>query len=525
MAEYFPGHMGSWRLDGVHPLYGLAWAGAGELLARFDCWIRGAGPSRGPRDIAVAALCLAAVAGLPVAYWVTREPTFLAKDSLWAHLTGLPGGAVAASSLAWLRDAGASGAAWATLLPLAAVVPAAWLVLGQATGPRSPPAVALGPVVVAAGFAAERLAWWSVLDCTLLVLVVAALEGERGMIGRLPARWFLGAIALSSAVPAGLLLLPRGPVGPDMALTPRESEQLVERHLAHWLERRSGDEGIVVFAPPDETAALCYFGGLRGIGTFAADNRTGFGATLSIAAASTMEEAQGGLLGRGVRYVVVPSWDPFFEDFARLYLVKKFSGRSSLLVTALRHWNLPPWLRPVPYQMPVGGGPGGQSVLVFEVVDEQSPAAAASRLAEYFVEMGDLGGAASAAESLRRFPGDVGALAARAQVQGARGDAAASAKTVDLILARISNGGDRYLPWDRRVSLATVLARAGRIDLALDETRRCLADLNEARLRSLSTGSLFDLLVLTRAFRLEIADPRLRELAVDLLPENLRSRI
>jgi tetratricopeptide (TPR) repeat protein len=231
------------------------------------------------------------------------------------------------------------------------------------------------------------------------------------------------------------------------------------------------------------------------------------------------------LLGRGVRYVVIPSWDPFFEDFARLYLVEKFSGRSSLLVTALRRWNLPPWLRPVPYQMPVGGGSGGQSVLVFEVVDEQSPAAAAGRLAEYFVEMGDLDDAAAAAESLRRFPGDVGALAARAQVQSARGDSASSAKTVDALLARISNGGDRYLPWDRRVSLATVLARAGRIDLALDETRRCMRELSEARLRSLSVGSLYDLLVLARAFRLEISDPRLRELAVDLLPENLRSRL
>ena len=526
VAEYFPGHMGSWRLDTVHPLYGVAWVGAGVLVAGASSWIRGQRPSWRARDIAVVVLCLAAIASLPAAYRVTNDPTFLAKDSLWARLTRLPGGAAASSSWDWLVRDRASRAAWATLLPLAAVVPAAWLVARPAAGKRSQAllAVALGPVAVAFGFACQRLAWWSVLDAALLALVVAAASGEFRL-GRLAGGWIWAAIVIASAVTGTLQLLPRGPGGAGTILTAKESEQLVERHLAHWLQKRTGEAGMVVFAPPNETATLCYFGGLRGIGTFAADNRAGFGATLAIAAATTMEEAQGGLQGHGVRYVLIPSWDPFFEDFAHLYLVKKFASRSSLLVTSLRHWNLPPWLRPVPYQLPVGGAFEGQSVLVFEVVDEQSPAAAASRLAEYFVESGDLGSAAAAAESLRRFPGDVGALVARAQVQSARGDAAAAAKTLDALLARLASGGDRYLPWDRRVSLATVLARGGQYRLAAEQTRRCVEGLKEDRLRSLTTGSLYDLLVLAHGFHLEIPDTRLRDLAVELLPENLRSQI
>jgi len=55
--------------------------------------------------------------------------------------------------------------------------------------------------------------------------------------------------------------------------------------------------------------------------------------------------------------------------------------------------------------------------------------------------------------------------------------------------------------------------------------RRCVSDVNEARLRSLSTGSLYDLLVMAHSFGLEIADPGLRELALDLLPGDLRNRI
>jgi hypothetical protein len=525
-AEYFPGHMGSLRMESVHPLYGLAWIGGGELLERAGSWIRGEKPARGWREVAAIVLSCAAVASLPVVYWVTRDPTFLAKDSIWAHLTLLPNGAVAANSWAWLRRDGASPAAWATLLPLIAVPPAAWLVLRPAAGPllRARLSVALGPVLVALGFASQRLSWWGVFDGALLVLVAAGASGE-GKLGRLPARWIWAATVIGSAILGVAQLSPKGAIGQEMTLTSRESEQLIERHLAHWLEKRTGEEGIVVFAPPSETTALCFFGGLRGIGSFAADNRAGFGATLAIAAASTMEEAQGGLQGHGARYVVIPSWDPFFEEFAHLYLAEKFSGRSSLLVTALRRWNLPPWLRPVPYQMPVGGGFEGQSVLVFEVVDEQSPATAAGRLAEYFIETGNLRNASVAAEALKKFPGDVGALAARAQVQSALGDAAASAKTMDVLLSRLSNGGDRYLPWDRRISLATVLVRGGQIGLARDQMRRCMGDLNEGRLRSLSTASLYDLLVLAHAFGLEITDPRIRDLAVDLLPDNLRGSL
>lgn len=244
-----------------------------------------------------------------------------------------------------------------------------------------------------------------------------------------------------------------------------------------------------------------------------------------IAGVTTMEEAQGLLQGRGVRYIVVPSWDPFFDEFARLYLTEKFSNRTSLLIRELRRWNLPLWLRPVPYQMPVGGGYTGQEVLVFELVDEQSPAVATSRLAEYFVETGELDKALATGEALRRFPGDVGALAARAQVQSARGDSAGSAQTLDYLLSRLSSGADRFLPWDRRVSLAIVLARGERVDLAREQVRRCLAEVNEARLRSLTTGSLYSLQVLGKTFGLGMADQHLNELALDLLPGDLRTHL
>ena len=520
LLEYFPDHMASWSLAVVHPLYGLAWIGLGELAATAAARIRGARPPWTIRDAVRVGLAAAFVAAVPLVMWRTGSPGFLSKSLDWARLTALPGGAVAASTWAWLAGEGPTLAAWAALLPLAALGAAAWVLFSAQTPPQVRAAVAagMGPALVALALAATRLSWWGVFDAAALAVAAAAAGGERRAAAPV---WVLALAVLAFAAPGAARMLPRA----ASILTPAESEQLVERHLAHWLAKRTGEPGAVVFAPPNETTTLCFFGGLRGIGTFAPDNSVGFGNTLSIAGARTMGEAQDDLQARGVRYIVIPSWDPFFDEFARRYLVRDLSGRTSLLVGELRRWDVPPWLQAVPYQMPVGGGFEGQSVLVFEVVEPQAPAAAAARLAEYLVETGDLDAAAAVGSRLRRFPGDVGALAAAAQVQSARGDADGAARSVASLLSRLSAGGDRYLAWDRRVSLAVVLARAQRYDLAREEVVRCVAQANEPRLRSLTTGSLYDLLVLAHSFGVAFDDARLRDLALDLLPGDLRSRI
>jgi hypothetical protein len=526
LAEYFPGHMGAMNLGGVHPAYGIAWVGAGELLALAVPWVRGTGPAWTARRVAVAALAAAAVA-VPVALVVgTGAWQFLVQDPSWARLSRAAGAPAAASLGAWLVHDGVTAAVGAALAPLLAVVPAAGLLLSGSAAPRARAlaAVALGPVLVALPFAFRQLAWWGTLDATLLCALVAACAGAPGPGSRVAA-WAGAAVALGAAALGAAQMLPRAVPEGEMSLSWRESVTLVDRHLAHWLARRAGGDGAVVYAPPEETPGLCFYGGLRGIGSPSADNGVGFGAALNIAAALSMEDARNQLAARGVRFVVVPSWDPFFDEFARRYLDARFANRPNFFVGELRRLNLPPWLRPIPYQMPVGGAFEGQSVLVFEVVDEQAPAAAASRIADYLVEMGDLDRAVAAGDQLRKYPGDVGALAARVEIQVARGDADAAGRNLDALLARLSSGGDRYLPWDRRVSLAIVLAQVGRVDLARAQVERCFRDASEERLRSLSTGSLLNLLVIGRAVGLQIADPGLRDAAADLLPEDLRSRI
>jgi len=151
-------------------------------------------------------------------------------------------------------------------------------------------------------------------------------------------------------------------------------------------------------------------------------------------------------------------------------------------------------------------------------VDEQDEPVALSRMSEYFIEMDQLDRAQSTAQALRRFPVDFGALVSRAQVEGALRNAPEFTALMDTVVKRLSAGGDRNLSWDRRVSLAVALARAQRMDLSRAQVQRCLAEIDEARIRSLTTYSLFHLDYLRKVFEFEIKDLRLRQLVTELLP-------
>ncbi|HEY1848011.1 MAG TPA: hypothetical protein VGG37_02340 [Opitutaceae bacterium] len=524
LAENFPDRMGEWNSSAAPALFGFAWVGLGELLVLTQGTLvrRASGKATSGASILLACFVFAAAAAGIFSEFQRALP---GKIPGWGRLAWLPDSPSAPSLGAWLKHDGLTLSAAATLLPALILAIGAWALLRRPAGQAWRPAVAaaLLPAAAALGFATKQLAWWVPVDALLLVVLAAGSAALLGGPGRLAA-WLPAAAVLAFAAPGFARMIPLSG-GPGTTLTPQESEELVERHLAHWLERRTGVPGFVVFAPPGETTGISYFGGLRGVGTFAEDNKTGFGAALTIAGAQSMEDVQNDLQGRQVRYIILPSWDPFFDDFAKLYLVKELSGRRSLLADQLRHWVLPPWLRAVPYQLPVGGGFEGQSVLVFEVVDPQPPAAAAGRLAEYLVETGNLQGAQSMIVQLHRYPGDIGALAALAQVDAAAGDDAGAAGATRTLLARLAVGGDRYLAWDRRISLAVVLARAARYDLAAEQVRRCAADATQERIRSLSTGSLYDFLVLSKSFRIEIPGAGLRELAAALLPADLRDRL
>jgi hypothetical protein len=220
---------------------------------------------------------------------------------------------------------------------------------------------------------------------------------------------------------------------------------------------------------------------------------------------------------------VIPSWDTDLDDFARMGLKQPMDS----FIYALHQTDggIFPWIRALPYTLPEISGFKDSSVLVLEVTDETDPATLRSRLVEYLVEMHHIDQAAFASQALLRYPADLGALVALAQVAKARGDEEAFARVFSSMQSNLASGSDRALAWDRRVSLAVVLALGGRTDLSIVQVKRCVAEIDDARIRLLTTGSLYHLLVLCKHFDVPISDPKLHALTMKLLPAELRERL
>ncbi len=523
LIEYAPLHLGSWRLQTIHPLYSLAWLGLGAAVHQVTTRIRAESSGWNFQKLAVMLLAISAIAAVPVFMWKAADAGFLAAD-LWSfRLTRLIGSPEATNLWSWLARDGLSPIVWATLLPILLILPAGWLLRRKATTPaaRTALALTLGPVLVGLGFACWQLGRWSSLDAVLLVLLIAmtATLREASRDSFAPGLW--SGFVLLLLAPGLFQLWPSTKSPQDIPLNEAELSGLIARDLSHWLAKHTEPGKAVVLAPPNETTALFYYGGLRGLGTLSWENQAGIGAAVRIFSATSPQEAQALIEQRKVTHIVILSWDSYLNEYVRLG-----AGQADLaFLGGLRNWALPPWLRPVAYQLPAVAGYEGQSVAVFAVVEEQDEATSLSRLAEYFVEMGQLDFAAQIGQSLQRFPADLGAGIARAQVAMARRDGAGLADIMKTLTVKLAGSADRSLPWDRRVGLTVVLAQDGQVDLAREQVRRCLAEADEAKLRSASTSSLYRLLLLAKRFDLGLTDARLRELARELLPPDWRNRL
>jgi hypothetical protein len=518
LVEYYPAFLGEWELRAVHPIYGLAWLGGGEVLSVAVALIQRSKTKWSARDIVMLVGGIAAVASLPFAMWKTSNPGFLGVDLLSFRLTKQIDAILAPNVSQWLARDGMSAAAWATLVPMLAFGFLVWQSVRRATGGanRAALAVVLGPAFIALILSYLRLRWWQIFDGLLLIAVVFGTSvfatQSRSVLGRV--LWF-GSVGGALAI--GLFQLsPLKATGDKNVLSLPEVEGLVERDLAHWLAKHSTvtDGPAIVLAPPSLTKTLAYYGGMRGLASLSWENKDGLSVALRIVISTSRDEALALLRKREVNYIVMPSWNSFFEEYTRSASVQV----GELFLTGLHRWALPLWLRPIPYQLPKIAGFDQHSVVIFEVVDEQDEPVALSRLAEYFLEMDQLDRAQATAQALRRFPVDFGALVTRAQVEAALRNGPAFTTLIDTVVKRLSAGGDRNLPWDRRVSLAVALARAQQMDLSRAQVRRCLAEIDETRIRSLTTYSLFHLDYLRKGFGFEIEDSQLRELVADLLP-------
>jgi hypothetical protein len=404
---------------------------------------------------------------------------------------------------------------------LLALIPAGWLLArDRSVGRFQARAIifVLGPVITLLIFACFRIRFWGVVDAMLLGLLVVAVSSARR--GTVTSHRFWTVGALLCFLPGLWMMRAAMPNGGKDAVTELEAQSLVERDLAYWLSHRGGDDHVVVLAPPNLTSSLIYFGAVRGLATPYWENFDGFAAAVGIAGTTSTAEADSLMRRRQVGFIVVPSWDSDLTSYAALGT----KDVASTVIGRLERWLPPLGLRPVAYKLPQISGFEGRSIAVFAATDMQDDALALSRLAEYFVEMGQLEFAVRVSATLKlKYPEDLSGLIARAQVAAGTNDVTRFEEALTALLPMLED--DDGLPWDRRASLAVVLAQAKRPELASKQLERCVEEADGTLLRSLSNGSLYRLLVLMRRLNVEMPDPELRNGAEQLLPLEMREQL
>ncbi len=157
-----------------------------------------------------------------------------------------------------------------------------------------------------------------------------------------------------------LLVAPRYKAQTENDLTASEVLGLIVRDLARWLALHADPAGVVLLAPPNETTALCYYGGMRGLGALSWENKGGAAAAVLILGNPNLQKAKALIDRRKITHLVLLSWDSGFDDYTR-------AGTGKSAVTPSRpssswqrcpsgcgHWLIP--CRRLPVRRAVGDG-------------------------------------------------------------------------------------------------------------------------------------------------------------------------
>ncbi len=495
LLEYFPAHLG-WRLEVNHPLHALAWAGAGDLLARWG--------ERRRFSFATAGSALAVIAPLLVVLLAPARTFVVADRFLWTLHVDY----ISEFSTLFARLQGVE-----SLLVLVNVLPlvglaAGWLLWRGQLAPALRALLALGlmPAALLTLLALSQQRWLHVADALWLgtlaaVALVTTTAGsfQWNAARRIGAGLFLALVLLPYPLRAGLEAWRAQP-----GLSRENIRQFVVRDLAWWLRRRTGTDPVTVLSGPTATTELVYHGGFKGVATLYWENLAGLRALVDIYGAAHPDRSLALLRARGVTHLVILPWGPFALESARLARGLRATEpvpAGAFAVDLLQSGRgLPDWVRPLPYRLPETEQFKDQFALVLEIAPEQSAAEAAVRRAQFLVAVGDR----TAAQQLIRQvlagnPDLLTALVTRAQFQRAARERSAHHHTVERLRPLLRT--DPPLEPADRIALALELAAAGIADATYAQVVRCWATLQPPDIRRLPPDILAVLLQLTRDFK------------------------
>ncbi len=466
LLEYFPHSMGM-RLEVNHPLYALAWAGAGELLFRVCRRLRGGRLIEGPADTAAIPLAAIAVAVLPALILITPGRFFWVSDPLvWTLHRDI---SEFRSLFRHVHDYGIRHSlSTISILPLLAIP--AGLALGRTrldAYRKGMLAVTLCPALVLGVLATAQVRWLGNAEALWIAVlaVITALVSESTL--RLPTWGVRAAVLFVAGVflqfPLSAVRSAVTDLRPPLELGLEDRMQLVMRDVAQKLRSRAPDRPLVVLAGPTATTAMIYFGGLHGLGTLYWENRDGLKAAASIYGAPSLEVAYERVMEHGITHLVFFTWDDFGDTYARLHrdLPVGQSTRDVFSIHTASPLTLPIWAQVLDYRIPPDLGMTGQDVLILEVRPEQTEDEHFLGMGAYCVDQGDLANAVACyRRSLALRPDQPAALIGMAKALARLGRAGEATPYLDRVAA--------VVPDSSRVEAASEISSIGQKASATD---------------------------------------------------------
>ncbi|MBX3421701.1 MAG: hypothetical protein KF752_09110 [Pirellulaceae bacterium] len=374
LLEYFPGHM-ALRLEVNHPLYGLAWLGGAELIARVNQWVLdGIRPwqgSFGPVGLAAASLAIVAppmlIGGFAErSFWIA-DPflwnlhrdyinefnsvlRFLEGKRLLTAIIQYGSFLFIAPPLIRLLLTKHLGNTWkgplmlvalpGGLITLMGLLQFRWLLIANSLW------VAAIPLALVASYLLVR------------TQRIAVYEGAAGM-----AFTAILLVANPALLVQGFL---RSVTIKTTEIGREEYFGIYLRDYAYNLRRSEPQTEPTVVSGPTSTTYLMYYGGMKGLGTLYWENLPGLKATAEIYATQSDLEAFRLFRQHAVTYLALFQADAFALEYTRLHraLPRDAQAYDGLVPRLLSGARPPGWLKPTRHQ-PVPGSAGNNQV--FEI--------------------------------------------------------------------------------------------------------------------------------------------------------------
>ncbi len=308
LLQYFPFDM-RMRLETIHPLYAVSWAGAGWLLMRCCQW-RISGSRWLLRDWRLW-LALGAFLAWPVASQFGPSEWHILRDQLVVRFqTHTTEGR--SFPLLMGRDWLSAGFQEVGLLPLFLL--AMPLFAGNSKYNRHEWMVLFFVWITGTGYfilAYWQVRWLSFAGLAFVILIPVFLKSlsrlYRGM--ELYVAWAVFGLVLVAS--GGLFLwnsqLALSRTVRDIMLHPTIPDMISTKRLARSLRAGMPDEEIRVIADPGAAPALYYFNGIKSVGSLFWQNSGGLRDTRDFFIATNDYEAEVIATARGVSYILVGS--------------------------------------------------------------------------------------------------------------------------------------------------------------------------------------------------------------------------